>query len=153
MGSIGKSAKDLERGFTLIELVVIVTIIGVLLAIGIPTLLGAKTRASDAAAKSAATRALKSQKVLYSDAGQSYGNASQVEEIEPSIKAEDYAGGVVPEVLGRVYIKNDAGAVATMVARSASGVCFWTRDANGVTSYAKNDCGGIPDDAEFGASW
>jgi type IV pilus assembly protein PilA len=151
---IGTNGRRLERGsagFTLLELMIVVTILGILLAVGIPTLLGAKNRASDAAAKSAATRALKSQKVLYSDKDQQYGDAAAMKAVEPNLDAADYAAGPVPQVLGRVFVRNENGSVVTMVARSATGTCFWTRDENGVTSYATNDCSGVP--TTFTSSW
>lgn len=155
MSSIGTGSKKLESegGFTLVELFVVVAILGVLLAVGIPTLLGSKTKASDAAAKAIATDAVKSQKALYSDHQQAYGDANELQAVEPSLKAQDYSNPAttVPQVLGTVFVRNEAGQVATMVARSSSGTCFWTREANGITTYAKNDCSGEP--TTFTSSW
>jgi len=53
-----RSADRSDRGFTLIELMVVVLVIAILLAIAIPTFLGARSRSQDTAAKSAARIAL-----------------------------------------------------------------------------------------------
>src|SRR5947208_14086168 len=66
--------EDRDEGFTLIELMVVVLIIAILIAIAIPTFLGARKRAQDRPAQSNLRNALTAEKVYYID-GQAYANS------------------------------------------------------------------------------
>jgi type IV pilus assembly protein PilA len=147
-----------EDGFTLIELMVVVLIIAILLAIAIPTFLGARSKAQDRAAQSNLRNALTAEKTYYVD-NQAYTNntSSSMTSIEPSLT---YAASAAPTVVGTVYISlstSTGGATndtVTLAAKSASGTCFYLQDSTPTgTQYESDTACGSGAAGTYGTKW
>ena len=151
-----------DEGFTLVEMMVALIVLSVLVAIALPTFLNARERASDKAAQTKLTTALKAHKAhiaskrvadYYDDISDA---RSRLEEMEPSVA---FKVPSEPEVKGAVYVRDADGNVVMLVARSrTSSTCFWTREEAGTITYAQSHCSEAgtaapPADAEFRDDW
>jgi type IV pilus assembly protein PilA len=90
---------DGEQGFTLVEILVVILIIGLLAAIAIPAFINQKGKASDASAKSQARSLQSAAEVSATENNGSYSEVAlaHLEEIEPVLKNHGSATPSVPK--------------------------------------------------------
>ncbi|MHB8296932.1 MAG: type II secretion system protein [Acidimicrobiales bacterium] len=147
-----RTAEQDEQGFTLIELMVVILIIAILMAIAIPTYLGARNRAENSAAESNVRNALTSANVLFSKYND-YTSVSQtgLASAEPALSflgtgatgaaASGYAANTVGWFTGPGS-NPPASSFIVLESVSQTGNCYWIyQQANGPTQYGRGSGG------------
>ena len=145
--------RDDEQGFTLIELMVVVLIIAILLAIAIPTFLGAKNTANARGAQSSLRNGLTAEQTYFTNNNQQFGTSSTtpaMSSIEPNLTWL----GAVPTAIGpnSVYSYTlDSGLQVELQSWAKDNNCYIivqnndpnVTPTNGNTGYAEQK-GGCP---------
>jgi type IV pilus assembly protein PilA len=114
-----------EGGFALLELMVVVLIIGILVAIALPTFLGARERAQDKNVQSALRNGLATAKTWHAVSDTYAGfDETRGEAIEPTLGWVAFADPGLGEVAVGLVSASDV----HLVAESASGAFFCVHD-------------------------
>jgi prepilin-type N-terminal cleavage/methylation domain-containing protein len=148
-----------ERGFSLIELMVALLIMGVLVTVALPVYLGAVERADDMAARASLHTAQVAGRTLIAG-GASYETASleALEDLEPSVRWVDHdEPSLGPTIVSRAVVANDL----YLAAYSPTGTCFVLHDDPGtgigrasLPGVERADCtASVAVTASFGTTW
>jgi type IV pilus assembly protein PilA len=127
---------DDERGFTLIELMVVVLIIAILIAVGLPTYFGARERANDRAVQANVRNAFTATRIYYNESLRYTAVTADMTAVEPSLTwTTDLLDSSTParSVHIAVFDVPDTAQTVVVVGRTNSGRCFYLKDVMGGT--------------------
>ena len=120
-----------EDGFTLIELMVVVVILGVLLLMATSTFAGVKIRAQDSAAKQTAAKTLEAGRIIFTDnATYTTATPAEIMATEPSLNAVDHLTNSAGPRDASTWVPDapDPGYQFVAAVYSDAGNCFYIRD-------------------------
>jgi len=131
------AGKD-DKGFTLIELAIVIAVIAILIAVALPTFLGVQAKAHDSAAEQNIVNSLISAKTYYATNNSSYtGIAAAIGALEPSLQYDTGAAGVGPSAGSTLKSTNAVSVIAnTEVPSESVGFAAWTGGSNNNCLFA-----------------
>ena len=128
-----------DEGFTLVELMVVVLVLAILMAIAIPTFLGARDRGQDRAAQSTLRNTLTAAKILYGDASPPNYNAvtagnGTLRSVEPQYTYVAVGTASTNDEVASIAVNGQSFGAAVM---SDSGTCYFMRDVQDAANLAQ----------------
>jgi type IV pilus assembly protein PilA len=137
-----------DRGYSLVELMVVVVIIGVLVAISIPTFLGFRDGAQDRAAQAELRSTMLAEKAFWTENGAFTEDAAAIRALQPGAAvAGDPADGVVLDLNGAsaqivcLVRASEGGAVFSIWLHATLGAHFGVADLSGADCPAAAPAG------------
>ena len=141
-----------ERGFTLVELMIVILIIGILMLLALPTFLGARERASDRAAQADIRNAFAAERAYYTDTLTYTTDPIQMTAIEAAIT---YVDGDTPLAAHVAYLHHHALTNTLFIsAKSSTGTCWYLREVDGGGArFASDPACGVTDTQVYAQRW
>jgi prepilin-type N-terminal cleavage/methylation domain-containing protein len=147
---------DADRGFTLVELAVVMGIVAILVTLALPSMLGFRVRANEARAKADLTHMAKAQSGIAILDGGFTTDAVRLEAMVPGVDVGDATDRSVRVLVGDVAPGD--GQQTLMYARAVSGMWFGMRIVGTGPEAGRHTCSSILEadmtlDACTGTDW